>query len=60
MPTAMKPLLTVGGAARRKRKAEATIRRWANTGRLPVAMRLADGTRLFRESDVDAAPETEG
>jgi len=48
-------LYTVSGAAHRLLKAESTIRRWSNTGRLPIAQRLADGTRLFREVDLIAS-----
>ena len=50
-------LLTVSGAAQRARKSEETIRRWADSGRLTLAARLADGTRLFYPRDVDAARE---
>jgi excisionase family DNA binding protein len=48
-------LATVCEAARDLEKSEATIRKWADSGRLPVAARLADGTRLFRREDIDAA-----
>ena len=45
-------LLTVSNAAARLRRSEATVRRWADSGRLKVFARLADGSRLFRESEV--------
>lgn len=45
-------LLTVSNAAARLRCSEGTIRRWADSGRLKTFVRLADGSRLFRERDV--------
>ena len=45
-------LFTVSNAAARLNKSEGTIRRWADNGRLHVFVRLSDGTRLFKESDV--------
>jgi len=49
----MEQLLRVSGAARHMGCSEPTIRRWADSGRLPVAVRLTDGTRLFKPSDLD-------
>jgi excisionase family DNA binding protein len=51
----MEQLLSVGGAAHRLGRSERTIRKWADAGRLEVFTRLADGSRLFRESVVEAA-----
>lgn len=45
-------LLTVSNAAARLRRSEGTVRRWADSGRLKTFVRLADGSRLFRERDV--------
>lgn len=45
-------LLTVSNTAALLQCSEGTVRRWANVGRLQVYVRLADGSRLFRESDV--------
>ena len=50
-------LLTVSNAAQRLGRSEGTIRRWADSGRLKLAVRLADGSRLFRKSDVEALVE---
>jgi hypothetical protein len=51
-------LITVSGAAGKLGKSEGTIRTWADSGRLRVFARLADGTRLFAESDVMALRKT--
>jgi len=48
-------LVTTTGAGRRANKSNETIRTWARTGRLPVAVRLENGTRLFRVGDVENA-----
>ncbi len=45
-------LLTVSNVAARLHCSEGTVRRWANSGRLRIFVRLADGSRLFRERDV--------
>jgi excisionase family DNA binding protein len=52
-------LLTVSETAHRLQRSEGTIRRWADSGRLPVAARLADGTRLFAVRDVAALAEAQ-
>ncbi len=44
-------LLMITGAARILYKSTATVRWYADTGRLPF-VRADNGTRLFRESDV--------
>ena len=46
-------LLSVSNTAQRLGKSEDTILRWADSGRLEC-IRLADGTRLFRSTDIDA------
>lgn len=45
-------LLTVSNVAARLHRSEGTVRRWADSGRLKTFVRLADGSRLFRERDV--------
>lgn len=52
-------LLTAEQAAERAGVNRRTISKWADSGRLPVALRLpgATGARLFRVSDVDAATD---
>ena len=50
-------LLTVSQAAHRLARSEGTVRRWADSGRLPIATRLSDGTRLFAVRDVTALAE---
>lgn len=53
-------LLTVSNAAQRLGRSESTIRRWADSGRLKLAVRLADGSGLFHESDVAAVITRQG
>ena len=53
-------LLTVSNAAARLHCSEGTVRRWATSGRLRIFVRLADGSRLFRESDVLALLDQKG
>ena len=53
-------LLTVSNAAQRLGRSESTIRRWADSGRLKLAVRLADGSRLFHENDVAAVIARQG
>lgn len=50
-------LLTAAQAAVRAGVNRRTITRWADTGRLPVALQLPGdtGANLFRPADVDAA-----
>jgi len=48
----MTKLLTISRAAHQLGCAESTVRRWADSGRLPIAARLPDGSRLFLERDV--------
>jgi hypothetical protein len=43
----MRDLVTTSRVARELDKSESTIRTMANDGRLPVAVTLEDGTRLF-------------
>jgi excisionase family DNA binding protein len=47
------PIYTTSGAARRIGVSEATIRRLATIGELPVT-KTETGARLFRQSDLDA------
>lgn len=51
MQQATADYLTTQGAARLAERSSETIRRWANTGRLPVA-RTESGMRLFQREDV--------
>jgi hypothetical protein len=48
------PFLTKSDAAREAQRSPAAIRAAADSGRLRVAMRTLDGTRLFRLEDVRA------
>lgn len=52
-------LLTAEQAAERAGVNRRTITKWADAGRLPVAMQLPGltGARLFAAADVDAAAE---
>lgn len=47
------PLHTVGSAARYLELSEATIRQWADSGRLECT-KTVSGMRLIRQSDLDA------
>lgn len=49
-------LLTTEQSARRLDRSGKTIRRWAESGRLPIAQKLPgpNGALLFRETDVEA------
>lgn len=47
-------LLESGDAAHMLRKSPATIRNYANDGKLPVAATTLKGARLFRLEDIEA------
>lgn len=46
-------LMTTAEVATLARVNPATVSRWAESGKLPTALRLPGGQRRFRRSDVD-------